>query len=87
MNYVYILKGVKSKYYIGSTSDLKRRMKQHLSGHTYSTRRLLGLSLVFSQEFETLEIARKVELRLKKLKRKDYIDKIIKEGYIKLTPP
>jgi len=44
------------------------------------------LELVFSQMFDTLEEARKIELRLKKLKRKDYIEKIVKDGYIKIKP-
>ena len=87
MGYVYILKNSKGKYYIGSTSDLDRRLRQHLSGHTYNTARMLDLDLVLSQKFNSLEESRKIELKLKKLKRKDYIEKIIKEGYIKLTPP
>ena len=86
MGYVYILKNSKGKYYIGSTSDLDRRLKQHLSGHTYTTARMSDFDLVFSQKFNSLEESRKIELKLKKLKRKDYIEKIIKEGYIKLTP-
>ena len=43
-----------------------------------------NLNLVFSQKFDTLLEARKVELKLKKLKRKDYIEKIIDDGFIKL---
>ena len=43
--------------------------------------------VVFSQEYDNLEQARKIERRLKKLKRKDYIQKIIADGYIKMTPP
>ena len=39
---------------------------------------------VFCQEFPTIEEAKKVELKLKKLKRKDYIEKIVKDGYIKM---
>jgi putative endonuclease len=84
--YVYILENSDHKFYIGSTNDLNRRFKQHNSGHTYSTKRMGELNLVFSQIFDTLEEARKVELRLKKLKRKDYIEKIIKDGCIKMSP-
>lgn len=43
------------------------------------------LNLVFSQMFDTLEEARRIEIKLKHLKRKDYIEKIIKEGYIKIS--
>ncbi len=42
-------------------------------------------ALCFSQEFESLEIARMVERKLKKLKRKDYLSKIIADGVVKLA--
>ena len=62
-------------------------MLQHQSkNHTHSIKRLGELSLVFSQKYNTLVEARLIERRLKKLKRKDYIEKIIQEGYIKMVP-
>lgn len=42
--------------------------------------------MVLKQEYKTLKEARLVELKLKKLKRRDYVEKIIKEGYIKIQP-
>jgi len=86
MAYVYILKSEKEKYYIGSTTDIERRMEQHKGGHTPSTHRMGKLELVFSQKFETLENARNIESRLKKFKRRDYIEKIVKDGFIKILP-
>ena len=86
MNFVYILKTERG-YYIGSTNDLERRISQHLSGHTPSTKRMGKIELIFSQEYNTLEQARYIEFRLKNLKRKDYIEKILEDGYIKITPP
>ena len=59
-------------------------MKQHLSGHTHSTKRMGNIELVFFQKFPNLKEARRIESKIKKLKRKDYIEKIIKEGYIKI---
>jgi predicted GIY-YIG superfamily endonuclease len=41
--------------------------------------------LVFKQEFESMEIARKIESRLKKLKRKDYLKKIVEDGFIRMS--
>lgn len=41
MYYVYLLKleGIKNKdFYIGYTSDLKERMRQHLAGETKTTK-------------------------------------------------
>ena len=82
--FVYILKDEKGKLYIGSTDNLDKRMRQHKAGHTQTTRRMKNAVLVFSQKYPTLEQARKIERKLKKLKRKDYIEKIIKDGYIKI---
>ena len=82
---VYILKNESGKFYIGSTDNLERRLHQHSLGHTQTTRNMKSCILVFKQDYPSLEIARKVEGKIKQLKRKDYIEKIIKEGYIRLT--
>ena len=85
MSYVYILESIKdSRYYIGSTIDLKKRFLHHKSGGTPSTKKFGGIKLIFSQEFNTLKEARYIERRLKKLKRKDYLRKIINDGFIKI---
>ena len=86
MAWVYILQTKSGRYYVGSTSDLKRRLEQHVVGHTHSTARLHPTSVLLKQEYETLKEARSVELKIKKLKRKDYIEQMIKEGYIKIRP-
>jgi putative endonuclease len=83
---VYILKSESGKYYVGSTNDLDRRLKQHADHHTPSTHRLGKLNLVLFQEYKSLKDARSVEYKIKSLKRKDYIEKIIKDGYIKIQP-
>ena len=84
--FVYILKDNDGKLYIGSTNDLKRRLHQHDIGHTQTTCNMNKPKVVFSQKYDNLEQARKIERRLKKLKRKDYIQKIIADGYIKMMP-
>jgi len=84
MAFVYILKDHKGKYYVGSSTDLERRIIQHKNGHTHSTHRMDKPILVFKQEYPTLAKAREIERRIKKLKRKDYIEKIIKDGSIKM---
>ena len=82
--FVYILKDETDMYYIGSTDDVSRRFKAHLNGNTRTTSRMINPALVFAQEYETLQYARRVERRLKNLKRKDYLEKVIKDGFIKL---
>ncbi len=82
---VYILQSQRDgRYYIGSTSDLTERLKHHKGGYTPSTKRLGRIDIVFSQEYPTLKKARFIERKLKKLKRRDYIEKIIKDGIIKM---
>ena len=64
--FVYILRSVKNnRFYIGSTKNIERRLKEHE----------LGFSL-----------ARQIERKLKKLKRKDYLEKIVQVGHIDLAP-
>jgi predicted GIY-YIG superfamily endonuclease len=81
--FVYILRDSRSRFYIGSTDNLSRRLYAHLNGHTQTTRNMRAPTLVFSQEYPTLSMARIIERRLKKLKRKDYIEKIVRDGYIR----
>ena len=82
--YVYILEDEDNRYYVGSTNNIVRREYQHIHKHTYSTSRTKEPRMVFNQEFDSLGIARKIELKLKKLKRKDYLNKVIKDGFIKI---
>jgi predicted GIY-YIG superfamily endonuclease len=82
--FVYFLEDEQHKYYIGSCEDVDIRYKRHLSGLVYTTRRMKNPQVVFSQKYPTIQEAKKVELKLKKLKRKDYIEKIIKDKYIKM---
>lgn len=82
---VYILQDKNKKFYIGSTTDIKRRLKQHSYGHTQTTRQMQSPSIKLIQEYETIQEARDVERKLKKLKRKDYVEKMILDGYIRLS--
>ncbi len=76
--YVYILQSLKnSRFYIGSTADLNRRLQEHLSGRSTYTSFSLPLKLVFQQEYPTLTMARKIEFWLKRQKSKTLIEQII----------
>ncbi|HEY4477941.1 MAG TPA: GIY-YIG nuclease family protein [Candidatus Paceibacterota bacterium] len=86
MAFVYILKNEDGKYYVGSTVDIEQRLRHHQGGYTPSTHRMGKLELVFSQKFETLKDARNIESRLKKFKRRDYIERIVNDGFIKILP-
>lgn len=82
--FVYILKDDDNKFYIGSTPDLERRMRQHKTKHTKTTHRMKNPTIALVQEYLSIEEARKIEIKIKKLKRKDYIEKMIKDRFIKI---
>lgn len=79
---VYILQDtISDKYYVGSTTNLDRRLKQHNAGHTQTTRNS-SWKLVFHQGTQSILKAREAEKRIKSWKRRDYIDRIVREGKI-----
>jgi len=82
--FVYILKDSKDKFYVGSTNDLERRLKQHHNGYTQTTHNMVVPVLVLFQEYDTLRQARKIERKIKNFKRKDFIEKMVNDGFIKL---
>ncbi|MEK7558241.1 MAG: GIY-YIG nuclease family protein [Patescibacteria group bacterium] len=60
--YVYILKSEKvAKTYVGSTSDLDRRVYEHNSGLSTFTKRYMPWKLVYSEECENIALARERE--------------------------
>jgi len=83
--YVYILKSEKNgRYYVGSTKDIRLRFEQHCKGKVKATKCIRPLKIAFFQQFDTLQRARKVEYKLKHLKRRDILERIIEEKYIKM---
>lgn len=65
MWYVYILKSVDGRIYIGSTNDLQRRMKEHEKGDCYSTLRFPDFTLESYIAVKKETIARALEKYLK----------------------
>ncbi len=75
---VYILySGSKDKYYIGSCADISIRITQHNTGRNISTKFGTPWILVYTQEVNTLQEARKRELEIKKRKSRKYIQWLI----------
>lgn len=75
---MYILKNeITSRYYIGSTSDIKRRLIQHQKGYTRTTKILGTTTLVYVEDFDTEVKARERERKLKSYKNKKYIEWLI----------
>jgi len=73
---VYILKSIKcSEYYVGCSEDVKRRLCQHNSGNVKATELKRPYKLVFTQEFNSIDIAKKVERKIKKMEKKRFYRK------------
>ena len=79
---LYSAKSQSKSYYIGSTLNIKKRLYQHNHGQVESTKNKRSYKLVFHQEFSNIKIANKIEHKIKKWKRRDFIEKIIKDGKI-----
>jgi len=83
--YVYILQSEKNgTFYLGSTNNIEKRFFEHQQGKVKATRYLLPLKLQFCQKYNALKEARQIECKLKKFKRRDIIERIIKERRIEV---
>jgi putative endonuclease len=78
---VYILYSEKmDKFYIGSTSDLQRRLLEHNRGKEKFTKNGMPWLLVYKEDFNDLKDARSREKFIKKQKSRKYIITLIKEA-------
>jgi putative endonuclease len=66
MFYVYVLKSSKDEeLYIGSTNDLKRRLKEHQNGESFSTKLRRPFELIYYEAYKIEKDARLREQALK----------------------
>ena len=65
MWYVYVLKMADGEYYVGSTNDLKRRIKEHASGRGIATKWRLPVELEAYIAVKSEGTARSLERYLK----------------------
>jgi putative endonuclease len=81
---IYILQSHKNgRYYIGSTSNLTERIIYHNSGKVKATKNQTPWEIKYFHPCLNITIARQIEYKLKKLKRRDYIEGIIRDQKIK----
>ena len=65
-HYVYLLSSNKTSWiYIGCTSNLEKRLKEHNEGNVYSTKKMLPLELIYYEAYRSKEYAYKREKALK----------------------
>ncbi|MEJ8844481.1 GIY-YIG nuclease family protein [Lacibacter sp. H375] len=78
LSHCYILFSVKlNKYYVGSTSDLERRLDDHNRGKEKFSSTGIPWELVYAEPFEELAMARRRELEIKKKMSRKYIESLI----------
>jgi putative endonuclease len=75
--YVYILRNLEGRHYIGQTSDLTLRLQRHNDGKVFWTKSRGPWKVVYSQAFQTRSEAITEEKRLKALKSSFELEKII----------
>ncbi len=80
---LYILELSIGQYYIGSTSDLNRRILEHERGKVTSTKGKRPLRIVFRRELSSIKEARQIEYKLKSYKNKKIVKQIIADQKIK----
>ena len=69
MFYVYIIKSREGRYYIGSTENIEKRLKQHNSKNNRGwTNRFQDWVEIYREEYKTRLEARRRERELKKIR-------------------
>lgn len=78
MHQIYILESTKNgRYYIGSTKDIDKRLKEHNKNQVRSTKHKGPWKLVYLEEAETKYRALHRERSLKDLKSSEALGKVI----------
>ena len=80
MFYVYVLKDLTGRLYVGYTRDLRERLKQHKSGKMWTTKRMKEFELIFYEAFKSKEDAIRRERYFKTSKGKISLKQIIRES-------
>ncbi len=81
MAIAYILYSEKlNKYYIGACINMDRRLYEHNIGHSKFTSLGIPWKIVYTEEFETLPLAKKQERKIKSMKSRKYIEDLISKG-------
>jgi putative endonuclease len=74
MFYVYAILSLKRSYiYVGLTSDIERRIRQHNKGYEKTTKPYAPFQLIYSEQFDTRAEARKREKYLKSGAGKEFL--------------
>ena len=72
---VYVLQSRDGRLYKGLTNDLPRRLTEHKSGKTRTTRTMEDIEVVYTESCATLQEARRRELYLKSAAGRKFLKK------------
>jgi putative endonuclease len=76
--YVYILESLKNgRYYIGYTNNLEERLKRHNDCRTKGNKYYAPFELIYKEEYDNSDEARKREYYIKKQKSRKFIQGLI----------
>jgi len=71
---VYILHSAKlNRYYVGVSKNERRRLKQHLQGRSFWTRRANDWQMIYKRKLKNAKAAYELEKRIKKRGVRRYI--------------
>jgi putative endonuclease len=87
MYYVYVLLSLRDhKFYIGFTSDLRRRIKEHNAGKNISTKARLPLKLFYYEAHLSKKDAERREQYFKTTKGKSTLRQMLRESLKEFCP-
>lgn len=73
---VYVLRNNNENVYKGMTNNLPQRLREHKKGKTTTTRRMKDIELVYTEEYDTFDDARRRELYFKTAAGKRFLKKM-----------
>lgn len=79
MYIVYVLKDEDGRLYKGATSDLQRRLSEHRQRGTKTTSRMSEFKVVYQEQHESWESARKREKYLKTAAGRRFLKQVIED--------
>lgn len=65
MYFVYVLKLSNNQLYFGFTNDLRKRLKEHESGKTFTTKKYLPIELIYYECYSAFQDAKNRESKIK----------------------
>jgi putative endonuclease len=74
---VYVLKDINGHFYKGVTNDIIRRLREHRSGNTVTTSKMVDIKVVYTEVYDNFSEARKREVYFKTASGRRFLKKVI----------